>query len=209
MAFVFLFLVLTTPNGFMNMSANNQIITLGGEIIGTQTGISWSVQTDKRPQYQLNSINPESFSTGITIVTGEIQYAVLSDTLLSRIMKNGRIELNNKNYIGYGQEVSGKSEYDLFNNAVTKTQLQTKEQIQANFNNIFKNQHYIKKLDELPPLELMILNSAIKDGKSITTKYKIIDTEITQYSFGITIADIIAAEQVQFIALDYYSENIV
>jgi hypothetical protein len=50
----------------------------------------------------LNSINPESFSTGITIVTGEIQYAVLSDTLLSRIMKNGRIELNNKNYIGYG-----------------------------------------------------------------------------------------------------------
>lgn len=192
----------------MSMSANNQVITLGGEVIGTQTGISWSVQTDKRPQYTMNGVNPESFQTGITIVTGEIQFAVLSDTLISRITKNDKIELNKKNFFGYGSEDQKKSGYDLFNGTVAGETLADKSRIQSSFSEIFKNQHYIKKLDELPPLELMILNSSIKNGDKISVKYKLIDTEITQYSFAITVADIIAAEQIQFIALDYYSETL-
>jgi len=62
----------------------------------------------------------------------------------------------------------------------------------------------IKKPDELPPLDLNIYNVRLnEDGTTDTIAFKISNVEITSYVLSISVADVVAIEQVSFIGLDY------
>lgn len=164
-------------------SQNKAIISFGNKVLGTATGISFSVQKNIQPQYDFESINPIGFSDGIQIVVGSLEFQVLDSTVLK--------DFSNLDKSYYSYSFNGKIDEGLPKNQVNIAK------------SIFDGVE-IKKPDELPPLDLNIYNVRLnEDGTTDTIAFKISNVEITSYVLSISVADVVAIEQVSFIGLDY------
>jgi hypothetical protein len=54
-----------------------------GKTIGSASGITFNIQRDIRPNYKLDSINPTSLKKGITIISGQIEFTIINQSVLS------------------------------------------------------------------------------------------------------------------------------
>lgn len=168
------------------MDQKHAVITLDDKYIGTQTDITFSFQTDIVPQYSINTIDPEGFSEGISMVSGTINLALIDSTVLQELNPN-----NEKLRYGFVEEID-RLNYDAGYEEIIDSALSELTEI--------------KFIDELPPFTLNIFNIDKKDGKPIVTQMTIKDAEFISYRIRVNVNDVIALESIQFIGLDYISK---
>lgn len=187
----------------MSFNQNEQIIVYDGKAIGSASGITFNIQRDIRPNYKLDSINPTSLKKGITIISGQIEFTIINQSVLSELEEHaqGKDTWRRFNY----DETAGVSGID--NQITNKTQL-TKDLLRG----LFKKSTKLMMIDELPPVDLYIYNIEANDdevtesglNKKISMM-KLQDLEFLNYSFNTSIQDIIGMESASFLALDYES----
>ena len=187
----------------MSFNQNEQIIVYDGKAIGSASGITFNIQRDIRPNYKLDSINPTSLKKGITIISGQIEFTIINQSVLSELEEHaqGKDTWRRFNY----DEDAGVSGID--NQITNETQL-TKDLLRG----LFEKSTKLMMIDELPPVDLYIYNIEANDdevtesglNKKISMM-KLQDLEFLNYSFNTSIQDIIGMESASFLALDYES----
>lgn len=173
----------------MAMSQNKAVITIDGKYIGTQTDLTFAYQTDIRPQYTINTIDPKSFSEGISMVSGIINFALIDTTILLKLNPNGI-----------------KKRYSFADTIVNEWNDSTPNHkiIDDTLGELVE----IKNLDELPPVVLNIFNIEKTPQGPEIAQMILSDVEFTAYRLVVNVNDVIAMESVEFIGLDYNSKYI-
>lgn len=194
----------------MSFNQNEQIIVYDGQTIGSASGITFNIQRDIRPNYKLDSINPTSLKKGITIVSGQIEFAIINESVLSSFEQHAASKDTWRRFNFNDSETDAPNVKGISDQITNGTDLSTQKDL---LSTLFKKSSKLTMIDELPPVNLYIYNIEADDedlsdsgisGKKISVM-KLKGLEFLNYSFNTSIQDIIGMESASFLALDYES----
>ncbi len=176
------------------LSPNQVVIALQatGNVIGSATNFMVNVDRRKLPVLALGRVDPLGFGRGFRIISGIIDYVILSKDLL--------LEIVGDQGDSYTAEVivSG-SEYDMYNNVENSIYPGDDDSQDTEFS---INQQTFRKmkatsLDMLPPLDIIVYGI---DEAGNQSGMEIKGLEFTSSSLVATVNDVALAQRAEWVA---------
>ena len=176
------------------LSPNQVVIALQetGKVIGSATNFMVNVDRRKLPVLALGRVDPLGFGRGFRIISGIIDYVILSADLL--------LEITQDQSGKYSPEVivSG-SEYDMYNNVENSIYPGDDDSQDTEFS---INQQTFRKmkatsLDMLPPLDIIVYGI---DEAGNQSGMEIKGLEFTSSSLVATVNDVALAQRAEWVA---------
>lgn len=196
----------------MSFNQNEQIIVYDGKTIGSASGITFNIQRDIRPNYKLDSINPTSLKKGITIISGQMDFTIINQSVLSEFEEHQKTKDSWRRF-NFNETPGGiKTLDDQIASQSTENPTEiTKDLLRG----LFDSSDRLMMIDELPPVDLYVYNIEANNDELTTdglnkdiSMMKLIGLEFLNYSFSTSIQDIIGMESATFLALDYESSSV-
>ena len=183
--------------GSTPLSPNQVVIALQetGKVIGSATNFMVNVDRRKLPVLALGRVDPLGFGRGFRIISGIIDYVILSADLLLEITQD-----QSGTTVKYSPEVivSG-SEYDMYNNVENSIYPGDVDSQDTEFS---INQQTFRKmkatsLDMLPPLDIIVYGI---DEAGNQSGMEIKGLEFTSSSLVATVNDVALAQRAEWVA---------
>jgi hypothetical protein len=173
---------------YTTFSGSDIVCTFGSVIIGTLSGITWSITREKAPIYTMGSPNPRSFSRGKRGIAGSMIFTVFDrPSLYTMILKHADSD-KVKYFTRTSNVLPGMdTEGNITHRGITPTDVQTLDVTSA----------FPYYADQIPPFDVTV-TFANEYGQAAVRR--IYGVELLNEGSGVSMDDIVIEETMTYVA---------
>jgi hypothetical protein len=172
---------------YTTFSGADIVCTFGSTIIGTLSGITWSITREKAPIYTMGSPNPRSFSRGKRGIAGSMIFTVFDQPSLYKMLLDHKGDNSAKYFTRTSNILPGTGEGQVTHRGITPAAEQSLS-VEAAF------PYYA---DQIPPFDITI-TFANEYGQAAVRR--IYGVELLNEGSGASMDDIVIEETMTYVA---------